>query len=140
MNHGPDEVEDFRKSLISDVKSIPQRGTMPGGAEEAIRMITSPQRGIKPGGAIGGPDDIDDPFLGVVIRHERFIDDITGQPLNPELCRIARKNELDYFHSRGVWSMRSIQEAWKKTGRHPSVLDGWRSTRATTTTRTIAVA
>ena len=52
-------------------------------------------------------------------RHERYIDDITGQPLKPELCRIARKKELDYFHSKGVWSMRSMQEAWKLTGRPP---------------------
>ena len=63
MFEGSDEVEDFRKSLISDVKFIPQRGTMFGGADEAIRVIASPQRGIKPGGAIGGPNDIDDPSL-----------------------------------------------------------------------------
>ena len=43
------------------MKSIPQRGTLPGGAEEAIRVIAFPQLGIKPGGAIGGPNDIDDP-------------------------------------------------------------------------------
>ena len=111
MLDGSDEVRDFRKSLISDVKSIPQRGTMPGGAEEAVRVIASPRRGTKPGGVIGGPNDIDDPILGVVNRHESFIDDITGQPLNPELCRIARKKELDYFQPKGVWSMRSVQEA-----------------------------
>ena len=62
--------------------------------------------------------------MGVVNRHERFIDNITGQPLNPELCRIARKKELDYFHSKGVWSMRSVQEAWKLTGR-PPISVGW---------------
>ena len=72
---------------------------MPGGAAESVRAIAPPQRGTMPGGAIGGPNDIHDLFLGVVIRHERFIDDITGQPLNPELRRIARKTELDYFHS-----------------------------------------
>ena len=55
----------------------------------------------------------------MVNRHEKFIDDITGQPLNPELCRIARKKELDYYHSKGVWSRRSVQEAWKLTGRPP---------------------
>ena len=113
------EVDKFRRSQISDVKSIPQRGTMPGRAEEADRVIASPQRGIKPGGAIGGPNDMDDPFLGVVNRNERIIDDITAQPLNPELCRILRKKDPDYFHSKGVWSMRPIQEAWKKTGRPP---------------------
>ena len=51
----------------------------------------------------------------MVDRHERYIDDITGQPLNPELCRIALKKELDYFHSKGVWSMWSVQEAGKLT-------------------------
>ena len=64
---------------------------MPGGAEESDRVIASPQHGIKPGGVIGGLNNMDDPFLGVVNRHERFIDDNTGQPLNPELCRVARE-------------------------------------------------
>ena len=36
-------------------------------------------------------------------RHERFVDDITGQPLDPELCRAARRAELDYFASTGLW-------------------------------------
>ena len=30
-------------------------------------------------------------------RHERFIDDLTGQPLPPELCRKARATEFEYF-------------------------------------------
>jgi hypothetical protein len=55
----------------------------------------------------------------VVNRHERFVDDITGQPLDPELCRIARKAELDYFRSKSVWSLRPIKEAWRLTGRPP---------------------
>ena len=29
------------------------------------------------------------------------------------------RKELDYFHSKGVWDMRRIQEAWSKTGRPP---------------------
>ena len=60
-----------------------------------------------------------DPFLGFVNRHQKYVDDLTGQPLDPELCRIARKAELDYFRSKGVWSIRPIQEAWKLTGRPP---------------------
>ena len=114
MLDGSDDLDDFYAS-----KSIPQGGTMPGGAGDSVRVIASPRCGIKPGGVIGGPNDIHNLFLGMVNRHERYIDDITGQPLNPELCRIARKNELDYFHSKGVWSMRSVQEAWKLTGRPP---------------------
>ena len=72
-----------------------------------------------PGGVIGGPIEARDPFVGVVNRHERVIDDITGQPLNPELCRIARQKEIDYFRNKGVWDMRRIQEAWARTGRPP---------------------
>ena len=47
------------------------------------------------------PLEARDPFVGVVNRHERFIDDITGQPLNPELCRSARRKEIDDFRSKG---------------------------------------
>ena len=54
-------------------------------------VIASLHRGASPGGVIGGPNGIHDPFLGVVNRHEKFIDDIIGKPLNPELCRIARR-------------------------------------------------
>ena len=57
--------------------------------------------------------------MGVVKSHERFSDDITGQPLNPEICRLARQKEIDYFRSQGVWDMRRVQEAWSRTGRPP---------------------
>ena len=42
MLDGSDEIEDFRKTLISDVKSILQNGTMPGGAEDTVRAIAPP--------------------------------------------------------------------------------------------------
>ena len=115
MLHGSDDVDDFYKSQTSettDAKFIPQRGSMPGGDMAADRVIASPQRGIKPGGVIGGQTEMLDPFLGKVNRHERFVDDIIGQPLAP-------KKELDYFHRKGVWDMRRVQEAWLKTGRPP---------------------
>ena len=70
-----------------------------------------------PGGVIGGPLEAHEPFVGVVNRHERFIDDITGQPLNPKLCWSARRMEIDNFRSKGVWDMRRVQEAWSRTGR-----------------------
>ena len=35
--------------------------------------------------------------------NDRFTDDLTGLPLPPNLCEIARKKELDYFKSKGVW-------------------------------------
>ena len=34
---------------------------------------------------------------------ESFKDDLTGQPLAPDLVRIARKLELDYFNGKAVW-------------------------------------
>ena len=114
MFEGSDEVDDFYAS-----RSTLQRGSMPGSAEESVRATASPQRGIMPGGIVGDPSDTHDPFLGVVNRHERFVDDITGQPLDPELCRVARKAGLDYFRSKGVWSLRPIKEAWRLTNRLP---------------------
>ena len=52
-------------------------------------------------------------------RHNRFIDDLTGQPLPEELCRAARQTELDYFTSKEVWVVRKISEARQRTGRPP---------------------
>ena len=50
----------------------------------------------------------------------RFVDDLTGLPLPPDLCRAARQKELDYFKSKGVWEVRIINEAPRKMGRSPS--------------------
>ena len=50
---------------------------------------------------------------------ERFIDDLAGLPLPPDLCRAARQKEIDYFKSKGVWSVRSMNEARRVMGRSP---------------------
>ena len=34
---------------------------------------------------------------------DRYVDDLTGLPLPPDLCRAARQKELEYFKSKGVW-------------------------------------
>ena len=52
------------------------------------------------------------------------MDDIIGQPINPELCRRARQEELNYFKSKGVWDLRAVKEAWTKTGRPPITVGG----------------
>ena len=55
-------------------------------------------------------------LLNVNGRHERFLDDITKQPLDSRLCREGWKKELEYFASRGVFELRQIKEAWARTG------------------------
>ena len=136
MLEGFDAVNNCFKSIASepaDVKSrslvfaASQRGTMPGeviGGQEVSAVVSPSQRGTMPGGVIGGPLEEHDPFVGVVNRHERFIDDVIGQPLNPELCRIARRKEIDYFRCKGVRDMRRVQEAWSRMGR-PSICVRW---------------
>ena len=51
--------------------------------------------------------------------HDRFVDDLTGLPLPPELCRAARQKELEYFESKGVWELWTINEARRRMGRSP---------------------
>ena len=51
--------------------------------------------------------------------HENFRDAIIGQALNPALVREARKKELEYFESKGVWQKRLRSEAYKFTGKPP---------------------
>ena len=53
------------------------------------------------------------------IRSDRFVDDLTGLPLNEELCRRARQKEIDYFQSKGVWEIRPVNEARASMGRPP---------------------
>ena len=48
-----------------------------------------------------------------------FRDDLTGQLLVPELVRAARKKELEYFNSKGVWEKCQRAAALAATGRKP---------------------
>ena len=126
MHEGSDEVEDFytSKTLLQRDSTLHPRGATgsASGACSSGTEGTAPHPRSAPASAPAGlPSGTqwNDPFLGFVNRHQKYVDDLTGQPLDPELCRIARKAELDYFRSKGVWSVRPIQEAWKLTGRPP---------------------
>ena len=57
--------------------------------------------------------------LKLDVQSDRFVDDLTGLPLDEALCRAARKKEIEYFHSKGVWDSRTIKEARVKMGRGP---------------------
>ena len=49
-------------------------------------------------------------------QNDRFVDDLTGLPLDEALCRAARKKGIDYFHSKGFWKLRTVSEARAKMG------------------------
>ncbi len=48
-----------------------------------------------------------------------FRDNLTGQPLIPELVRAARREELEYFTSRREWELRPFEEARRRQGKPP---------------------
>ena len=48
-----------------------------------------------------------------------YRDDLTGQVLDPKLVRAARQKELDFFESKGVWSLKAFEEARRRTGKPP---------------------
>ena len=47
------------------------------------------------------------------------IDDLTGIRLNTELMMQARKEEIEYFKSMGVFEKVDVSEAWHRTGKAP---------------------
>ena len=49
----------------------------------------------------------------------RFKDDLTGQVLKDSLVLAARKKEMEFFHSRGVWEKVPRLRAFQRTGRPP---------------------
>ena len=51
-------------------------------------------------------------------RHE-FVNELTGLPLPPELCRAARKKEIDYFKSKHLRDIRAVNEARRVMGAGP---------------------
>ena len=60
---------------------------------------------------------------GVFAAHakstEKFVDGMTGQPLDPDLVRAARAKELRYFEEKQVWVRRHREEALRRTGKRP---------------------
>ena len=48
-----------------------------------------------------------------------FRDGLTGQLLIPELVKLARAKEMEYFDGKDVWELRSIEECRKHTGKPP---------------------
>ena len=46
-------------------------------------------------------------------------DDVTGQVLDPALMAKARKDEIEYFRSLGVYEKVDVQECWNVTGKAP---------------------
>ena len=69
-------------------------------------------------------EDLEDEILkvqrqGQRAEQEQFHDDIAGQPLDPALVREARRRELEYFESKGVWKLQRYEEARRLTGRRP---------------------
>ena len=55
----------------------------------------------------------------MVNTNARFRDDLTGQPLKPELVKAARRKELEYFNTKGVWTLRPRAEARERQGKPP---------------------
>ena len=49
----------------------------------------------------------------------KFKDDLTNQVLRDDLVVEARRKELDYFCSKGVWLKRPKERARRRTGRAP---------------------
>jgi len=57
-------------------------------------------------------------FIGKY-KGAQFTDDLTGQPLDPRLVKIARSLEMEYFRGKDVYTKRPRAEAIKRTGRPP---------------------
>ena len=51
--------------------------------------------------------------------HVRFVDDITGRPLNPELVAEARADEVRGANAHNVWTKVPISECYQRTGKPP---------------------
>ena len=48
-----------------------------------------------------------------------YKDALTGETLPPALVEEARKRELEYFASKGVWHLRLREEAYRVMGKAP---------------------
>ncbi len=55
----------------------------------------------------------------VTARTAQYKDALTGQALDPEMVQAARRTELEYFNSKGVWTLRPWAEARARQGKPP---------------------
>ena len=53
------------------------------------------------------------------VDQETFKDAVTGHPLRPAMVKEARRLELEYFATKGVWVKRPCEEAVQKMGKKP---------------------
>ena len=57
--------------------------------------------------------------VAAFIGEKIYKDALTGQTLPPALVEEARKRELEYFASKGVWHLRPREEAYRVMGKAP---------------------
>ena len=62
---------------------------------------------------------------------EVFLEDLTGQRLDPALVKAARKLEMDFVKSKGLWLKMPTKECFEPTG-EPPVYVGLTRTKETT--------
>ena len=54
-----------------------------------------------------------------VLNVGKYVDDLTGTPLNRELVEAAIAKELKYFEDKEVWKLVPMAEARKVSGKAP---------------------
>ena len=114
MLHGNDEILFCAERLNGTYEN--RKGVL--AAPEVHALLAS---------VIGGFEDTSgrrrlDPDLEQILfigRHDRFVDDLTVQALPREFSKEARAKELGYFKEKGVWLLKQISEAARRTGKRP---------------------
>ena len=94
----------------------------PGSVGLNCVMLDGPEKGSESYWIAGG--DSPRVLKLKVADNDRFVDDLTGQALDPALCRAARKKEMDFVRDKGLWIKRSVKECWDRT-RGPPVTVRW---------------
>ena len=84
MLEGDDEIEMFETSRTEN------------------KLAAKPVGGVSRDQGTRRAPTNDHGLLKIGYHVDRFIDDLTGLPLPPDLCRAARQKEIGYFKSKGV--------------------------------------
>ena len=72
-------------------------------------------RGINGVGTVNEEKSYEDEYAD----HVKFIDDVTGRPLNPKLVAKARADEVRDANAHNVWTKVPIEECVQRTGKGP---------------------
>ena len=105
----------FSERLCEGIKAQKRLDELGLSSRSLMSLDEMNQAAQSPGGAECPSEALHEPDASQLVA----FDDVSGQKLDPSLMIKARREEIKYFKSMGVYDKVDLAEAWAETGRAP---------------------